>query len=163
MIIEMNPVILVPTEKEAVFFFDHGLQAHICGVGMAECAAATAAAIVEERPDLIVLAGIAGAYSDGIATGETFVIESETVADLGRRNADGSFTPLYQKNYRATVMPEGFPTAHSNSVSTAGGLCVAGSDGLHRHSGNGGTHRLQLRRPTHNPRRSRTLHPPPRP
>ena len=123
----MNPVILVPTEKEAVFFFDHGLQAHICGVGMAECAAATAAAIVEERPDLIVLAGIAGAYSDGIATGETFVIESETVADLGRRNADGSFTPLYQKNYRATVMPEGFPTAHSNSVSTAGGLCVAGS------------------------------------
>ncbi len=118
----MNIIILTPTEKEATFFPDHGLRAHICGVGMAECAAATAAVIAGERPDLIVLAGIAGAYSEGVAIGETFVVESETVADLGRRNTDGRFTPLYQKTYRATVVPEGFPTVHSCTVNTAYGI-----------------------------------------
>lgn len=84
-----NILIVVPTDLESKYFAERGLKAEICGVGMAECAARTAELIVAalpagRRPDLVVLAGIAGSCSDDIATGETVVVSSETVADLGR-------------------------------------------------------------------------------
>jgi nucleoside phosphorylase len=143
-------IVLVPTVREAEFFADHRhFQMHICGVGMAECAAKTAELIAESvathgsKPDIMILAGIAGSYSDDLAIGDTVVVESETIADLGRfSNAGpdpketksdtqatlrGNFAPLFQKTYRATQLPEreGLPGVASNTVNAAGGMGVA--------------------------------------
>ncbi len=120
-----NTLIIVPTEREAAYFADHGLHAHICGVGMAECAAATAGLLAEavaagRKPGLAIIAGIAGSCTDALATGDTVAVVSETIADLGRRNLDGSFTPLFRKTYVAGFVPEGLPTAQSHTVSMAG-------------------------------------------
>ncbi|MDR2894205.1 MAG: hypothetical protein LBU97_01935 [Alistipes sp.] len=119
-------MIFVPTEREAAFFSEHGLQVEICGVGMAECAAATARLLADglsadHGPELVILAGIAGTYTDALSVGDTVVVASETVADMGRRNPDGSFAPFFQKSYAASFVPEGFPVVAANTVSTAGG------------------------------------------
>lgn len=113
-----NIVVVTPTEKESTFFCEHGIRVFHCGVGMAECAAATAKLIFEGKPDLMILAGIAGTYSDNIEIGETVVVESEVIADLGR--LDGTFTELYQKTYKAPVTAPGYRTVKSNTTSCAG-------------------------------------------
>jgi nucleoside phosphorylase len=122
-----NTIIIVPSEVEARFFALHGLHAHICGVGMAECAATTAHLLAGlhaagQQPRLVILAGIAGTCTDTLKTGDTVAVASETIADLGRRNADGSFTPLFQKNYRAGAIPENLASVRSNTVNMAGGV-----------------------------------------
>lgn len=98
----------------------------ISGVGMAETAASVIRIVKRRRPDMIILAGIAGAYPDsGLSVGDCVAVASETVADLGAIR-DGRFVPLYQKNYncshvdKQTVMP----LAAGYTVSTAGD-CVA--------------------------------------
>jgi len=77
-------------------------------------------------PHLFVLAGVAGVYGDALAVGDTVVVATETVADLGRREADGAFTPMFQKTYRATFTPDRLPAcvaaARGVTVSAAGGL-----------------------------------------
>jgi futalosine hydrolase len=117
-------LIIVPTEREAEFFAGQGLAAHICGVGMAECAAATARLLAasESKPDLVILAGVAGAYTGDPEPGETVAVASETIADMGRRNPDGTFTPLFQKTYDAPLVPSGYRAVRSNTVNMAGGL-----------------------------------------
>ena len=60
----MRTVVLFPTAGEAEAFRRRcpGVAYRITGVGPAAAAAATARAIVDERPDLLLLAGIAGVY-----------------------------------------------------------------------------------------------------
>jgi nucleoside phosphorylase len=116
-----NIVVITPTEKESVFLVEHGIRVYHCGVGMAECAAMTARLICEFKPHRMILAGIAGTYSDNILIGETVVVNSETVADLGRYS-DGQFTELYQKTYHSTLSPttDNYKVVRSNTVNTAG-------------------------------------------
>ena len=126
-----NIVIVIPTERESTFFVRGGMKIVHCGVGMAECAASTARLLAEGRPDLVILAGVAGTYTDDIEMGETVVVASETIADMGRYSetiddcgACGGerFTPLFQITYDAPVVPDGFRAVRSNTVSAAGGL-----------------------------------------
>jgi nucleoside phosphorylase len=113
-------LILVPTEREAEFFARYGLIPEICGVGMAECAGVTGYILASRRPDLVILAGIAGSYMEEPAVGESVAVAAETVADLGRLNPDGSFTPLFQNTYHASFIPDSLPAVHSNTVDVAG-------------------------------------------
>lgn len=132
----VNYEIVVPTGREAAYFADYGLRVHICGVGMAECAAATAQMLAERKPGLAILAGIAGSCVGDLKAGDAVVVASETVADLGRRESDGSFTPLFQKRYSATFIPDGFTAVHSNTVNMAGGLiAVSGRNADVGHAG----------------------------
>ncbi len=127
-----NVVIVTPTERESVFFVKNGVRIVHCGVGMAECAAATARLLSDSKPDLVILAGVAGTYTDDIELGETVVVASETIADLGRYSGkandccgkcgEGTFTPLFQKTYPVPVVPKGYRAVRSNTVSAAGGL-----------------------------------------
>lgn len=113
-------IVMIPTSVEAAFFCNPGnVIVRHCGVGMAECAAHTAKAIADETPDLIVLAGIAGAYTDRLALGDTVAVGSEVVADMGRLS-QGRFDELFQKTYEATLLPGGFEAVKSNTVSCAG-------------------------------------------
>lgn len=116
-----NIVVIVPTEKESLVILERGTRVVNCGVGMAECAAATAKIIVDRQPSLVILAGIAGTYSHNIEVGETVIVESETIADLGRLTA-GVLTPLYQKTYVSKITPKGFKHAKSNTTNAAAAI-----------------------------------------
>lgn len=127
-----NIVIVIPTRQESEFFVRSGIRVVNCGVGMAECAAATARLLASGKPDLVILAGVAGTYTDDIEVGETVAVASETIGDLGRwsgkastccgKCGEGAFTPLFQTTYPAPVIPEGFRAVRSNTVDMAGGL-----------------------------------------
>lgn len=71
-------IILVPTAAEAKYLDDVVL----CGVGMAETAA-TLVRVLKRRPRLVILGGIAGAYSGhNIAIGDCVMVASERVSGL---------------------------------------------------------------------------------
>jgi nucleoside phosphorylase len=130
----MNILVFVPTAREAAHIslqsgsfagqsagVGHNVSLHICGVGMAECAAETAHVLANSRPDLAILVGIAGASGGELSVGDTVVVATEVIADQGRLTADGKFTPLFQETYPATVAaPPGFRIARGLSVATAG-------------------------------------------
>jgi adenosylhomocysteine nucleosidase/futalosine hydrolase len=124
-----NIVVITPTESESVFLLERGIRVFHCGVGMAECAAATAKLICEEKPQMVILAGIAGTYSEDIMIGETVIVESETVADLGRYSG-GEFTELFQKTYHSTLSPvdTDYKVVRSNTVNTAGCVLINRSE-----------------------------------
>lgn len=116
-----NIAVIIPTRSESRFVVQNGTRVFHCGVGMAECAAATARILCDVRPDLVILAGTAGTYTPDLVVGETVIVESETVADLGRRSG-GEFTPLFQITYTAPISKvAGFKTVRSYTTSTAGG------------------------------------------
>ena len=141
-------VVLTPTREEAAGFagvLDHAFTVPerwrrvrrgmtpvvVCGVGMAEAAAAVAkmAHTPHRRPpDMLILAGIAGAYTDsGLAPGDCVVVGSERVADLGAVR-DGGFTPLYQKEYAcAAVKCDALPTVVGNTVDCGGRTDACGA------------------------------------
>ena len=56
---------------------------HQSGVGMLSCAVSLTRLIFEERPDLIIQAGIAGTYNSKIPLGKVFVINEENLGDIG--------------------------------------------------------------------------------
>ena len=110
----MHTVVLFPTADEAAAFRRRypRVPCRIAGVGPAAAAAATAQTIVAERPERLLLAGIAGAYAaSGLAVGEVVAVSEERVAGLPAKYADV---------YRPTLLPEGLPTAISNSVVQCG-------------------------------------------
>lgn len=100
-----NIKILVPSALELAAFpkrLPYGVEIVESGVGMAEVAA-TLVKELADKPDLVVLAGIAGAYPDGtMSVGESCVVSSERVADLGAMRGEG-FEPLYTKEYHSPV------------------------------------------------------------
>lgn len=132
----MKISILFPTETESATFIErYGSEnVSICGIGLTECAAATASTILKEKPDFIILAGIAGAYnSSDLKKGDTVNVIRENNADLGTiRN--GGFVALSsngnepENNYylNHTNIPKIFPNVISNSVNTAGTTFKAG-------------------------------------
>ena len=112
----MRTVVLFPTAGEAEAFRRRcpGVAYRITGVGPAAAAAATARAIVDERPDLLLLAGIAGVAIGWIGeqTGrEVVAVAEERVEGLPERYADA---------YRPTFAVPGLRTAVSNSVARSG-------------------------------------------
>ena len=110
----MRTVVLFPTAGEAEAFRRRcpGVAYRITGVGPAAAAAATARAVVDERPDLLLLAGIAGVYpASEVAVGEVVAVAEERVEGLPERYADV---------YRPTFAVPGLRTAVSNSVARSG-------------------------------------------
>ncbi|MCD8173540.1 MAG: hypothetical protein LUD76_08820 [Alistipes sp.] len=96
------------------------------GVGMAETAAAVAGIIARgpaDRPDLVVLAGIAGAYpGSGPEPGDCVVAGSESIADLGAVRG-GTFAPLFAKEYHCPLAARqaALPVTRSLTVNCIGG------------------------------------------
>ena len=105
----MKTLFLFPTEEEAAPFRERKpeAQVRICGVGQARAAAATARLIAAEKPDRIVLAGLAGAYGDEPAVGSVCVVAEEREAGLPER---------YAAVFRPKNLPRKVPHAVSNTV-----------------------------------------------
>lgn len=129
----MKIVVLFPTRVESAPFERRlaegaclkGVKVEICGVGMAECGACVARVVAAERPDVVVLAGVAGSYSPRLRFGDTVAVAEERVADMGRVESwtelEGErFTPLFQKTYKASLLPDGVTAVRSNTVNGCG-------------------------------------------
>ncbi|MBR2451660.1 MAG: hypothetical protein IKB37_00575 [Rikenellaceae bacterium] len=130
----MKVVVMFPTAIEAEAFDGTLCDVVVCGVGGAECGAATARVVSEIHPDIVVLAGVAGTYSSRYEVGQTVAVCSEVVADMGRVESWSEvggerFTPLFQKEYLATDTPDGYDAVRSNTVNGSGAPYVA-TDGV---------------------------------
>ncbi|MCH5335703.1 MAG: hypothetical protein J1D86_07890 [Alistipes sp.] len=105
----MKTVVLFPTEAEAAPLRRRAseLDIRICGVGQARAAAAAARIIAAERPDRVILAGIAGTYDSSVALGSVYAVELERDFGLPAR---------FAAEFRAGFLPDGLPRAVSNTV-----------------------------------------------
>lgn len=116
--------ILVPTPPEIEPFRTRQPDTAgivLTGVGPYRCATATTEAILGGKYDLLVLAGIAGAYPGrGLSAGDVILAESERSADLGSF-ADGTFSAKFGRTYRCPHIPEEmpWPRVRSNSAGAA--------------------------------------------
>lgn len=108
----MKTLYLFPTSFEAAPFRAQHPSAAVVeiGVGMAAAAANTARAIVEHKPQRVVLCGIAGAFDEGVKVGEVVEVVSDRVAGLPTL-----FDKIYSQPARTALR-----AVHSLTVSRTG-------------------------------------------
>ncbi|MFZ6653670.1 hypothetical protein [Undibacterium sp. TJN19] len=81
---EMKITVLFPTQTEASLFSRDDVSTIISGVGLTATAHATTRLIYQQRPDLLIMAGIAGAYAhSGFKVGDVCLVSTEVEGDLG--------------------------------------------------------------------------------
>lgn len=126
-------LILVPTDIE-IGSIRGDLSPHVkiavCGIGAYKTAYCTTKMIKTERPQMVILAGIAGAYKNsGLKIGDTVAVSSECSADMGSF-ASGGFTPKFSEVYTCSSITTytTLPQVESNSVSVAAAPFI-GKDG----------------------------------
>jgi futalosine hydrolase len=71
------------------------VQVLVSGVGVVATTWALTRTLERQRPDLVINAGIAGAYDRNLALGDVVNVVSEQFGDLGVEEADGSFTDVF--------------------------------------------------------------------
>lgn len=110
----MAATVLFPTEAESAPFVarNEGVSCVVSGVGMA----ATAATLTRLLPtlsagDMLILAGVAGAYGDRAEVCEVVEVESERTAELPGR---------FVRTYRPTVTVSALRRTASNTVHGGG-------------------------------------------
>ena len=85
----MKITILFPTQTEASLFQRDDVSTVISGVGLTATALASIKAI-QQQPDVLILAGIAGVYPHArLKMGDVVLVESEVEGDLGFFTPDG--------------------------------------------------------------------------
>lgn len=86
----MKITVLFPTETEAKYFKRDDVEVVFGGVGLIPAAFSTYKAILETKPDMIIMAGIAGVYKHSdFKIGDCVVVSKEYQADLGLFYKDG--------------------------------------------------------------------------
>lgn len=68
----------------------------ITGVGMPLTAFQLGLYLSKEQPDLLINAGIAGAFNENVALGDVVNVISDRFGDLGVEEADGAFTDVHE-------------------------------------------------------------------
>lgn len=86
----MKIVYLFPTVEEAKGFLltEPKTPVFVTGVGQAAVAAGVIRAVKSKKPDLVILAGLAGAYGDEPICGEVVEVVREEVAGIPERFAE---------------------------------------------------------------------------
>lgn len=109
----MKRIIIFPTIEEAKAFIltQPRDPVFVAGVGAAEIAAATIRAVKAKKPQLAVLAGIAGAYDRSLPRGEVVEVVTERIAGIPER---------YAREYETTGPDLGLPLAAGITVNRSG-------------------------------------------
>lgn len=109
----MKRIFIFPTIEEAKAFIltQPRDPVFVAGVGAAEIAAATIRAVKARKPQLVVLAGIAGAYDRSLQRGEVVEVVTERIAGIPAR---------YAREYETTGPDLGLPLAAGVSVNRSG-------------------------------------------
>ncbi|MFZ6768119.1 hypothetical protein ACO0LM_13745 [Undibacterium sp. Di26W] len=80
----MKITVLFPTQTEASQFQRDDVSTIISGVGLSATAHATTKLICQQKPDMLIMAGIAGAYPhSGLKIGDVCLVAAEVEGDLG--------------------------------------------------------------------------------
>lgn len=106
----MAAIILFPTQAEAAPFIERNGDARciVSGVGMAATAATLAGLLPTlSAGDMLILAGVAGAYGERAEVGEVVEVESETTIELPER---------FVQSYRPTAELSALRRVASNTV-----------------------------------------------
>ncbi len=110
----MTPTILLfPTELEASHLraVRPDLDIRICGVGAVNVALCVTEILANERPDAIVLCGIAGAYSAALQIGDVVSVATEHLAGM---------PAAYKQSYHSNISFDGLSQVVSNTVQSVG-------------------------------------------
>ncbi len=109
----MKRIFIFPTIEEAKAFIltEPRDPVFVGGVGMAEIAAATLRAVKAKKPQLVVLAGIAGACDRTLRRGEVVEVVTECIAGIPER---------YARKYETSGPDLGLPLAAGVTVSRSG-------------------------------------------
>lgn len=106
-------------EHDALHFDHPSVRWVVSGMGATATAYATLKAITEHRPDIMVQAGIAGAYPTcGLHRGDVVQVASDHQADLGAWRGD-RFEPLEQQRHTASITIDNLPGVNALSANTA--------------------------------------------
>ena len=123
--------VLFPTKMEMHPFverYPEDAQVWQCGIGSTACAVSACNIIETYNPDIIILAGIAGAMPcSGVRRGDTVLVGTENLCDIGTIHS-GEFKPLpsdgnslySNRLHNTTALPELFDCVESDTVTTAG-------------------------------------------
>lgn len=86
----MKIVVIFPTFSEAKYFKREDVVVKFSGVGITSSAYTTTKIIYDERPDVMIMAGIAGVYRGShLKIGDCVLVSKEHEADLGFFYDDG--------------------------------------------------------------------------
>lgn len=85
-----------PDESRKFIFNELNISILLTGVGLPLAMFQLTRALMITRYDLLINAGIAGALDKNLELGAVVQVVSETFADLGVEEADGSFTDLFK-------------------------------------------------------------------
>ena len=109
----MKRIFIFPTIEEAKAFIltEPRDPVFVGGVGMAEIAAATLRAVKAKKPQLVVLAGIAGACDRTLRRGEVVEVVCERIAGIPER---------YAREYEISGPDLGLPLAAGVTVNRSG-------------------------------------------
>lgn len=109
----MKRIFIFPTIEEAKAFIltEPRDPVFVGGVGMAEIAAATLRAVKAKKPQLVVLAGIAGACDRTLRHGEVVEVVCERIAGIPER---------YAREYETSGPDLGLPLAAGVTVNRSG-------------------------------------------
>ena len=109
----MKRIFIFPTIEEAKAFIltQPRDPVFVAGVGAAEIAAATIRAVKARKPQLVVLAGIAGAYDRSLQRGEVVEVVTERIAGIPTR---------YARKYETSGPDLGLPLAAGVTVNRSG-------------------------------------------
>lgn len=70
------------------------IQFHQSGVGMLATAVSVTRMVLEDKPDLIIQAGIAGCFDESVSLGKLLVVQEENLADMGVEE-DGRWRDIF--------------------------------------------------------------------
>lgn len=84
---------------------DLPVQALVTGVGLVATTWALTRALERQRPDLVLNAGIAGAYDRQLELGAVVHVVSEQFGDLGVEEADGALSDVFDLGLTARSAP----------------------------------------------------------
>lgn len=123
----MKITVLFPTQTEASLFKRDDVSVVISGVGLTATALATSKAIQQGRPDIVILAGIAGVFPHApFKIGEVVLVETEVEGDLGFFTPKGfvhlAHLPIdmeFERRHTLSCphLPEGAPFSLARSIS----------------------------------------------
>jgi futalosine hydrolase len=88
-ILEIKPFIEHCRTTSKLDYIDLHLDFLITGVGSINCTYSLMKHLQVKKPDVIIMAGIAGAYSLKMKLGDVVVVRDESLADLGVQEKDG--------------------------------------------------------------------------
>jgi len=80
------------------------VQFHQTGVGMLATAVSLTKLVLDEKPDLIIQAGIAGSFDTTVPLGKVIIVNEETIGDLGVEE-DGKWKDVFDLKLEKSSYP----------------------------------------------------------